>query len=123
MASIGAAGSIGSAGSIGTAGSISANRGSVNEVTQIVTHGETGAAVIGVSGYNGAFSSKNYVLRVKVTPPPPQLPCDPITGMSTRDARDAPVGELAADEHEGALPGQPPAHGRPLRRRRRPTRC
>src|SRR6185503_18102559 len=60
----------GAAGSIGTAGSISANRGSVNEVTQIVTHGESGAAVIGVSGYNGAFSSDNYVLRVKVTPPP-----------------------------------------------------
>ena len=83
VASIGAAGSIGSAGSIGTAGSISANRGSVNEVTQIVTHGETGAAVIGVGGYNGAFSSKNYVLRVKVTPPPIPLPCDQVNGLST----------------------------------------
>src|SRR6185312_1487696 len=77
------AGSIGTAGSIGAAGSISANRGDVNEVTQIVTHGETGAAVIGISGYNGAFSSKHYVLRVKVTPPPTLPPCDPITGMST----------------------------------------
>ena len=64
-------------------GSISANRGSVNEVAQIVTHGETGDAIIGVSGYNGAFSNQHYVLRVKVTPPPGLPPCDPITGMAT----------------------------------------
>ena len=80
------AAAIGTAGSIGTSGSISANRGAVNEVGQIVTHGETGAAVIGVSGYNGAFSSRHYVLRIKVTPPPPQLPCDAVTGMNTATA-------------------------------------
>ena len=76
-----AAGSI-PAGSI-AAGSISANRGAVNEAAQIVTRGESGAAVIGVSGYNGAFSNENYVLRVKVTPPPTLPPCDPITGLGT----------------------------------------
>jgi hypothetical protein len=64
-------------------GSISANRGSVNEVAQIVTHGETGDATIGVSGYNGGFSNQHYVLRVKVTPPPGLPPCDPITGLNT----------------------------------------
>ena len=64
-------------------GSISANRGAVNEAAQIVTRGESGAAVIGVSGYNGAFSNENYVLRVKVTPPPTLPPCDPITGLGT----------------------------------------
>jgi hypothetical protein len=76
-----AAGSI-PAGSI-AAGSISANRGAVNEAAQIVTRGESGAAVIGVSGYNGAFSNENYVLRVKVTPPPTLPACDPITGLGT----------------------------------------
>ena len=76
-----AAGSI-AAGSI-AAGSISANRGAVNEAAQIVTRGESGAAVIGVSGYNSAFSNDNYVLRVKVTPPPTLPPCDPVTGLGT----------------------------------------
>jgi hypothetical protein len=76
-----AAGSI-PAGSI-AAGSISANRGAVNEAAQIVTRGESGAAVIGVSGYNGAFSNENYVLRVKVTPPPTLPACDPIPGLGT----------------------------------------
>ncbi|HSB37906.1 MAG TPA: PxKF domain-containing protein [Gaiellaceae bacterium] len=69
------------AGSI-PAGSISANRGAVNEAVDIVTHGETGNAVIGVSGYNGAFSSGNYVLRVKVTPPPTLPACQPITNLA-----------------------------------------
>ncbi|HSC50704.1 MAG TPA: PxKF domain-containing protein [Gaiellaceae bacterium] len=76
-----AAGSI-AAGSI-AAGSISANRGTVNEAAQIVTRGETGAAVIGVSGYNSAFSNDNYVLRVKVTPPPTLPPCPAVTGFGT----------------------------------------
>ena len=72
-------------------GSISANRGSVNEVAQIVTHGETGDATIGVSGYNGAFSNQQYVLRVKVTPPPGLPPCDPITGLNTAAAGTLPA--------------------------------
>jgi hypothetical protein len=76
-----ASGSIAS-GSI-AAGSISANRGAVNEVAQIVTRGETGAAVIGVSGYNSAFSASNYVLRVKVVSPPTLPRCDPVTGLGT----------------------------------------
>jgi hypothetical protein len=76
-----AAGSI-AAGSI-AAGSISANRGTVNEAAQIVTRGETGNATIGVSGYNSAFSNENYVLRVKVTPPPTLPPCLPVNGLGT----------------------------------------
>ncbi|HYX75951.1 MAG TPA: hypothetical protein VE757_02135, partial [Gaiellaceae bacterium] len=77
-----AAGSI-AAGSI-AAGSISANRGTVNEAAQIVTRGESGAAIIGVSGYNSAFSNENYVLRVKVTPPPTLPPtCPAVTGLAT----------------------------------------
>ena len=81
-----AAGSIASgsiaAGSI-AAGSISANRGGVNEAAKIVTRGETGSAVIGVSGYNSAFSDQNYVLRIKVTPPPTLPACDPMTGLGS----------------------------------------
>jgi hypothetical protein len=76
-----AAGSI-PAGSI-AAGSISANRGAVNEAAQIVTRGEIGTAVIGVSGYNGASSNENYVLRVKVTPPPTLPACAPVLGLGT----------------------------------------
>jgi hypothetical protein len=76
-----ASGSIAS-GSI-AAGSISANRGAVNEVAQIVTRGETGDAVIGISGYNSAFSASPYVLRVKVVAPPTLPPCDPVTGLGT----------------------------------------
>jgi hypothetical protein len=76
-----ASGSIAS-GSI-AAGSISANRGAVNEVAQIVTRGETGDAVIGVSGYNSAFSASPYVLRVKVIPPPTLPACNPVTGLGT----------------------------------------
>jgi hypothetical protein len=69
------------AGSI-PAGSISANRGAVNEAVQIVTRGESGNAVIGVSGYNSTFSNDNYVLRLKVTPPPTLPACPSVTGMA-----------------------------------------
>ena len=69
------------AGSI-PAGSISANRGAVSEAAQIVTRGETGDAFIGVSGYNGASSDGNYVLRIKVTPPPVLPPCPVKTGLA-----------------------------------------
>ncbi len=69
------------AGSI-PAGSISANRGDADESTLIVTHGETGNAQITVSGYNGAFSSGQYVLRVKVTPPPPLPACPAVVGLA-----------------------------------------
>ncbi len=69
------------AGSI-PAGSISANRGDADESVLIVTHGETGNAVLTVSGYNGAFSNLNYVLRVKVTPPPTLPACPAVTGLA-----------------------------------------
>ena len=69
------------AGSI-PAGSISANRGAVSEAAQIVTRGETGNAIIGVSGYNGASSTSPYVLRLKVTPPPVLPACLAKTGLA-----------------------------------------
>ena len=69
------------AGSI-PAGSISANRGAVSEAAQIVTRGETGNAIIGISGYNGASSTSPYVLRLKVTPPPVLPTCPAKTGLA-----------------------------------------
>ena len=69
----------------------------MNEAAQIITAGETGIATIGVSGYNGASSSSQYVLRVKITPPPP-IP-------ATCPAR--PLIVTAANQ--GALPASIPA--------------
>ncbi len=96
-----ASGSIAS-GSI-AAGSISANRGSVNEVAQIVTRGETGAAVIGVSGYNSAFSAENYVLRIKVISPPALPPCPVVTGLGTATPGSLPALPTANDPSVTAL--------------------
>ena len=108
-----AAGSI-PAGSI-AAGSISANRGAVNEAAQIVTRGESGAAVIGVSGYNGAFSNENYVLRVKVTPPPTLPRLRPDHRPRHRYRRIPPAGaERERRRRQGAVPRQPAAARRPL---------
>jgi hypothetical protein len=64
-------------------GSISANRNSATEVAQIVTNGETGAATLTVSGYNGSRSDQPYVLRIQVTPPPPLPNCPAVTGLSS----------------------------------------
>jgi hypothetical protein len=96
-----ASGSIAS-GSI-AAGSISANRGGVKEVAQIVTRGETGAAVIGVSGYNSAFSAENYVLRVKVISPPALPPCPVVTGLGTATPGSLPSVPTANDPNVKAL--------------------
>jgi hypothetical protein len=96
-----ASGSIAS-GSI-AAGSISANRGGVNEVAQIVTRGETGAAVIGVSGYNSAFSAENYVLRIKVISPPALPPCPAVTGLGTATPGSLPAVPTANDPSVKAL--------------------
>jgi hypothetical protein len=68
------------AGSI-PAGSISATRGSVSEAAQIVKAGETGDAIVTVSGYNGSHSAKPYVLRMQVVDPPPLPPCPAVTGF------------------------------------------
>jgi Mg-chelatase subunit ChlD len=68
------------AGSI-PAGSISATRGAESEAAQIVKAGETGDAIISISGYNGSHSAKPYVLRVQVIDPPPLPPCPPVTGL------------------------------------------
>ncbi len=69
------------AGSI-PAGSISATRGSDSEAAQIVKAGETGEAIVSVSGYNGSHSAKPYVLRIQVIDPPPLPPCPPVTGLA-----------------------------------------
>ncbi|MGB2875383.1 MAG: PxKF domain-containing protein, partial [Gaiellaceae bacterium] len=96
-----ASGSIAS-GSIAS-GSISANRGAVNEAAQIVTRGETGAAVIQVSGYLGATSDQNYVLRIKVTPPPTLPACDPMTGLDTATPGTLPAVPASPDPSVKAL--------------------
>jgi hypothetical protein len=67
-------------------GSISANRGSATESALLVTNGETGNAVVTVSGYNGSFSNDPYVLRIQVTPPPPLPNCPAVTGLNTATA-------------------------------------
>jgi hypothetical protein len=57
-------------------GSTSANRGDgTNEAGAIITSGQSGFVTIGVSGYNGASSTKPFVLRVQETPPPPLPNC------------------------------------------------
>ena len=71
------------AGSI-PAGSISASRGSDSEAAQIVKAGETGEAIISISGYNGSHSAKPYVLRIQVVDPPPLPPCPPVTGLAAQ---------------------------------------
>jgi hypothetical protein len=56
--------------------SISANRGTSAEGVRAISQGEAGFYTIQVSGYNGSSSPDPYVLRVKVTPPPPTPQCD-----------------------------------------------
>jgi Tol biopolymer transport system component len=55
--------------------SISANRGTSDESVRTISGDETGFYTIQVSGYNGSSSPDPYVLRVKVTPPPPIPQC------------------------------------------------
>ena len=55
--------------------SISANRGTSAEGVRAISQGEAGFYTIQVSGYNGSFSADPYVLRVKITPPPPMPQC------------------------------------------------
>ena len=69
------------AGSI-PAGSISATRGSESEAAQIVKAGESGDAIVSVSGFNGSHSAKPYVLRLQVIDPPPLPPCPAVTGLA-----------------------------------------
>jgi ABC-type transport system substrate-binding protein/DNA-binding beta-propeller fold protein YncE len=58
-------------------GSISANRGSTDEVAQVVADGEQGFYTIVVSGYNGSHSDEPFVLRAVQTPPPTLPTCQP----------------------------------------------
>ena len=67
-------------------GSISANRGDANEAAQVITDGTGGVATIGISGYNGAASADGYVLRIKVTPPPPVPATCPARAISVLPA-------------------------------------
>jgi hypothetical protein len=55
--------------------SISANRGTGAEGVRAISQGEAGLYTIQVAGYNGSSSPDPYVLRVKVTPPPPIPQC------------------------------------------------
>jgi uncharacterized repeat protein (TIGR01451 family) len=56
--------------------SISANRGTSAEGVRAISQGEAGFYTIQVSGFNGSSSPDPYVLRVKVTPPPPTPQCE-----------------------------------------------
>src|SRR6202011_5066325 len=47
-----------------TVASVSQNRGSIDEVAQVVTGSETGFYTIQVTGYNGSTSTRPYMLRV-----------------------------------------------------------
>ncbi len=55
--------------------SISANRGDSDESVAASSPDAAGYYTIQVSGYNGGFSDRPYVLRVKITPPPPVPQC------------------------------------------------
>jgi hypothetical protein len=67
------------------AGNISQNRGDVPEQAALVVHAASnGMATIGVTGYNGAFSDRPYVLRLEVLPPPPLPPCPARTGYDDK---------------------------------------
>jgi streptogramin lyase len=61
---------------------VSQNRGSVDEMVQIVAGSEAGSGgfyTIQVTGYNQSFSSRPYVLRVKETAPVTLPTCLPLT--------------------------------------------
>ncbi|MGB2953519.1 MAG: PxKF domain-containing protein [Gaiellaceae bacterium] len=72
-------------------GSVSQNRGASDEAAVIVVNQGTGFATIGVNGYNGAWSSRNYVLRLQVLPPPPLPNCPARTGFDTATPGTAPA--------------------------------
>ena len=55
--------------------SVSANRGSTNEIAEVVATGETGFYTVTIRGYNGSHSDLPAVLRVKTTPPAALPPC------------------------------------------------
>ena len=59
--------------------SISASRSAADEGIDTLSRGESGFYTIQVSGFNGAFADKPYVMRIKVTPPPEAPPCSPRT--------------------------------------------
>ncbi len=73
-------------------GSISANRGSEDEVAQIISDGGPAPLTIRVTGYLGSHSDEPYVLRVKVYDPV-HLECAPrgVTPPPTRPYMPAPV--------------------------------
>ncbi|MEX2646889.1 MAG: PxKF domain-containing protein [Gaiellaceae bacterium] len=58
-------------------GSTSINRGTTDEVVEVVSNGETGFYTIRVVGYNGASAADGYTLRVQQTAPPELPPCPP----------------------------------------------
>jgi len=58
-------------------GDVSDQRGTSNESVASLSLGESGYSTLEIAGYNGASSNDPYVLRVKVTPPPPIPVCAP----------------------------------------------
>ena len=57
--------------------SISANRGTADETVASISLTTEGAYTLQVSGYNGSSGPEPYVLRAKVTSPPPAPTCVP----------------------------------------------
>jgi Tol biopolymer transport system component/fibronectin type 3 domain-containing protein len=68
------------AGSI-PAGSISANRGSEDEVAQVISNGASGMASIRITGYLESWDPRPYLVRVKVFDPI-VLDCVPRSGIT-----------------------------------------
>ena len=56
-------------------GDLSDQRGDSDESVASLSFGDSGYYTLEVAGYNGASSNDPYVLRVKVTPPPPVPAC------------------------------------------------
>jgi hypothetical protein len=56
-------------------GSTSINRGTTDEVVEVVSNGEEGFYTIRVVGYNGASTADGYTLRVQQTEPAELPPC------------------------------------------------
>ncbi|HYM14739.1 MAG TPA: C25 family cysteine peptidase [Dehalococcoidia bacterium] len=78
-------------------GDLSAQRGTSNESVAALSLNDSGFYTLEVAGYNGAFSNDPYVLRVKVTPPPPI----PVCGARTFPF----AGQGVAGALPGSLPG------------------
>ena len=87
---------------------VSAKRGDDDESVVLFSNGEPGTITIGVSGYNGSFSSEPAILRVRRIPPPAIPACQP------RTFEFDPSPYSGGDESLPALPSSLPAATRSL---------